>query len=255
MYNLLKGEFYKISKSKITYIVGALIMFYAIAQVAIVGFYSQLEGGIQFLYGEDTVSGIKCFLASTSGDILYVLMGIYVSTLIYTEYFTRSIGQIISKGYSKTKVLLSKYIATAAINVLLIAIYAIVVLIGASVIGESGYTRDLAEYIIAFIIGNIIMILSYSALSTLFAYYFKGTMVGIIFNIMFLFMGALGLQLIEIFTQKFIYYQYWLSAMSATFGDVETDLSKQYMFMGIFIIIAIVSIAGSVSLINKRDID
>ncbi len=262
MYNLLRGEFYKIFKSKVTYIVGALILLSVVAQLAVVGIYAGQDGGSQFLYGEDTVSGIKCFLACMSGDMMQIFIGIYVAILIYTEYSTRSMGQIVSKGYSKTKIVLSKYIATTIANIAMIAAYAIIIFIGTSIIGEVGDSTGLGTYIIAFIVGNIIMIMSYSGLTTLFAYYFKGTMVGVIFNLIFLFVGGLGLQMIDVFTltteaaiEKGGVYQYWLPCMSATFGDMDTALSNQYMYMGIFIIIGIVSIVGTLSLVNKRDID
>ncbi len=266
MYNLVRGEFYKVFKSKVTYIVGALILLSVIAQLAVVAIYGAIDGGTQFLYGEDTVMGIKCFLASMSGDMMYIFIGVYVAILIYIEYSTRSMGQIVSKGYSKTQVVLSKYIVTTVINICMIGIYAILILVGTSIIGEVGDAQGLGLYIIAFIVGNIIMIISYGGLATLFAYYFKGSMMGVVFNLVFLFVGGVGLQLVDAIIYNITFaqekesvynklYQYWLPCMSATFGDIDTTLSTQYMFMGIFIIIGIISVVGTLSLVNKRDID
>ena len=95
MINIVFSEFYKILRSKIFIVISIILLF-----------MSSMIPGLHIYYGEkvqQASTGISIYRESYSGDIVYYIILIFVTSLITAEYANGTIRQMACRGISRWK--------------------------------------------------------------------------------------------------------------------------------------------------------
>ena len=172
------------------------------------------------------------------------------------DFSTGSIRQIISKGVSRTKYVLAKYVAMVLVIALLMAVYSLTCFIGFSIIGGVGeLNQEVIKQLLLYILGALCMILSYTAITEFVCILFKKNTITIPINLLFILAGGMISQLAFYLTQNESFYKFWLANMSASFTSFEVGFGEKLLYMEIFVVIASVFTWWSVFVFEKRDID
>lgn len=256
MINLINGELYKIAKSKITYIMGMLFVVFAGIEIGLNAYMMSQPGMMQDMYGMDKITGIQGVLFSFSGDITFIFIGLFLSIIIGTDYATGSIRQIVAKGTNRCSIILAKYISGVVASLIMLLIYMVIMFVGCSVLSGVGeINAEVKKQLLLLFIGILSIILGYVALAEFFSFLVKGIGASVAVNLMFIFFGGMLAQLTNYFLNSDIIYRHWLSNMSSCFGNYEVAASEQCGYMGVCMIMAVLFLALSIVLFQKRDID
>lgn len=158
MINLLRGEFYKLQKSKAFYICGIVIVAIVLLMYGsfnLVNKISQgeLENGSYGVVVSGDIQETEGSVWSQIGilDIIQlmftnfgsIISAIFVTLFVWKEYAGGAIKNVIGKGYERWKVFGSKYITVIMASMLLqIIMVAVTVLLGSYFIGTDRLNRE-----------------------------------------------------------------------------------------------------------------
>lgn len=250
MCNLIASELFKIRKSKVTYVIASIFAIIALLQMAIIKWAESTGQAI----GE--ITGIAGFVSPLGGDMNYIFIGIFITIIMCQDFSTGSIRQIISKGTSRTKYVLAKYIAMVVTAFAFILECSLLCFIGFTMMKEVGeINAEIIKHLLMYVLGAFCMILGYTAITELICILFRKNTITIPVNLLFIFFGGLVSQLSFQLTKNELFYKYWIANMSASFASFEIDFADKSLYTEIFIVIASVFIWWSVFIFRKRDID
>ncbi|MDE6608204.1 MAG: ABC transporter permease [Lachnospiraceae bacterium] len=152
MFNLLKGEFYKLFKSKALYVsclvaVISVIFVYGMLIVASKIQSGEIDNGSAGVYvtGEEMgESGVSIMEEMTILDVLQQLFGnfgtffiaVLVPILVVGEYTSGAIKNVVGKGYARWKIFASKYISSVIASILLMLLMVIVTVLCGYFVGK-----------------------------------------------------------------------------------------------------------------------
>lgn len=231
MKNLLKFEYRKLFTSKIFYIC-------CILPVILVGIYSitinQLLGSIVSNY---PVSDFVVQVMNNS--YIFIIIAIFVAIFACSDFTHETMKVILSKGYSRQNIFLSKLICVLSAS-LIIFIFSIVIafIIGMNTFSNTGITENLFKILCV----QAIIVLAFSSLFFMISMILKKSGSSIAINIISTFVISLILtainQLLNI--KKFSLDSYWLSSL---FSNVST-LSVSHELLVRAIICSIIYIIG-----------
>ena len=231
MCNLISSELFKITKSKVTYVIGGI--FFAMAILQAVAFAS--IASIEEMIGK--ITGIIGLMTPLDGDISYIVISIFITIIVCQDFSTGSIRQIIGKGSSKVKYILAKYIAMVLVVTVFMAAYSLIDFAAFSIIGETGtFNATVMQHLCIFMLGAFSMILGYTAITEFICIAFRKNTITIPLNLLLIFVGGMISQLIFFLTENEIFYKYWLSNMSSSFGSFDIAISEKVTYIIIFLI-------------------
>lgn len=145
MINLLRGEFYKLFRSKCLYICSiAMVVFvlsiygmFSLTDAMIQGQVDNGTGGLVITVDEGVaadasvwddmdIATILPMLFSTAGSLIVT---IFATIFVYGEYANGAIKNVVGKGYSRWSVFASKYLATVVGTVVMYSVMLLTVLL------------------------------------------------------------------------------------------------------------------------------
>lgn len=144
MINLLRGEIYKLFRSKCLYIcsivsVVFVLLIYGMFSLAAAMQVGEVENGLYgMVYVEDDTQEIATVWDDMSVTVIVQMMfssvgilivTIFASIFVFAEYANGAVKNVVGKGYSRWKVFTSKYISTVVGGVIIESVMLMAVLL------------------------------------------------------------------------------------------------------------------------------
>ena len=187
MKNLLKLEFRKLKTRKSFYIcIAVMVGMFAVSTFTI-------NGLINPDFSEDLgLSGINSLIGALSSSSFTMISGIFVALFVCEDYTSQTVKNIYAKGYSRTKVYLSKLITILiSTTVMLIIIDLVAFALGTALYGvgknsdkllpvlATQYIIAMAEVTFAFTIASVIRKTGGAIACIIIAPMFLGVLLGL----------------------------------------------------------------------------
>lgn len=251
MLDIMKSEFYKVRKSKVTFVVSLCLL--GIAMIEIVAFiYAKVAGGIWAEVFEGT-KGIDIYANFTSDGLYLIFVALFVGGMISNEYTNRTIRQVVSRGTSRVQIALGQFVALATSLTLLTIIPASLAAVTASLCWEFGSIS--AGRFLMVVLGQIVIIWSYAAITMLIAHLARSGGLSIGINIMLLMGGGMAATLLSVLTKKEFFQTYWIQNMQNLAIDYSGAASEQGKFILILLVLGIICTVLGIVRFKIKDVD
>lgn len=251
MLDIVKSEFYKVRKSKVTFVTALCLL--GIAGLQIAAFlYAKLAGGMWAEIMEDT-TGIDLYASFVGGTFYLVFVALFVGGMISNEYTNRTVRQVVSRGASRVQIALGQYIALSTAMTVMTLVPAALSALVASCLWKFG-TISAGRFVLL-LLGQIVVIWSYAAITMLIAHLTRSGGLSIGINIILLLGGSTGVAVLDFLTKKDIFSTYWLLNMQYEAMSYTKSIDTQGKFIAILFVIGVIfTVLGAVRF-KVRDID
>ena len=118
MRNILKFEFHKLFRQKSFYICSAIMVVFSVLGIMITK--SLAENNPELITGN--LSGLSALLSAITSANFVMISGIFIALFVCTDHDNQTIKNIYSRGFSKTKVYISKLIVCLCAVIVMFAI-------------------------------------------------------------------------------------------------------------------------------------
>lgn len=251
MLDIMKSEFYKVRKSKVTFVTALCLL--GIAGIEIAAFlYAKFAGGVWAEIMEDT-RGLDIYSSFASGTFYLVFVALFVGGMISNEYTNRTVRQVVSRGASRVQIALGQYIALSTAMTVITIIPAALSSFVASVIWQFG-TVSPGRFLLI-VLGQLAVIWSYSAITMLIAHLTRSGGLSIGINIMLLLGGSVGAEVLSLLTKKEFFMTYWLLNIQNEALDYAVTAASQGKMIVILFVIGVIFAALGIVRFKIRDID
>lgn len=251
MLDIIKSEFYKVRKSRLTLVTALCLMgLVGIEIVALV--YARFTDGLLHEAFTGT-KGVDVYIALTSGSLYLIFVAMFVGGMIANEYTHRTIRQVISRGTSRIQIAAGQFIALASSMTLMTMIPAAISAIVASLCWEFGEI-SLKRFLLV-VLGQIIIIWGYAAFSMLIAHLTRSGGLAIGINIIFLMAGAVVSSMLYAITGKEWYNTYWIETMQGVAIDYTVKVAEQGKFIAILFAFGVVCFGLALARFKIKDVD
>ena len=251
MLNIVKSEFYKVCKSKVT-LVTALCML-GIVAIQIGAFvYGRLAGGIweEMLSGTEAIS---IYAGFAGGSLFMIFIALFVGGMISNEYTNRTVRQVVSRGTSRVHIALGQYIALATAMTVITIVSAARSSIVAGLCYNFGSITPGRFALVLF--GQIVVVWSYAAITMLIAHITRSGGLSIGINVMFLLGGEMAASVLYMLTEKEYFMTYWIGNMQVFAVDYSLEVAKQCKYIGILFVIGVICLILGVVRFKIKDVD
>lgn len=251
MLDIMKSEFYKVRKSKVTFVTALCLL--GIAAIEMGAFlYGRFAGGI---WGEilSGTLGVEIYSGFTTGSFYLIFVALFVGGMISNEYTNRTVRQVVSRGASRVQIALGQFISLATAMTIITIIPAALASLMASLCWEFGVIS--VQKFLLVILGQIVVIWSYSAISMLIAHLTRSGGLSIGMNIMLLLGGAMAVQMLSILTKKDFFMEYWIENMQHNAVASWSDTQTQVKCIIILFIIGVVFTVLGIVRFKVKDVD
>ncbi|MCI8771585.1 MAG: ABC transporter permease subunit [Lachnospiraceae bacterium] len=251
MLDIMKSEFYKVVRSKVT-LVTALCLFGMVLIQIFAFLYGKFAGGI---WGEvlEGTRGIHVFAGFMLGSFFLIFIALFVGGMISNEYTNRTIRQVVSRGASRVQIALGQYIAlSTAMTVIALSMAALLSIVAGLCYGFGSISPG--RFLLV-VVGQIVVIWSYSAITMLIAHFARSGGLSIGLNVMFLLGGETASMLLHYWTKKEYFYTYWIENMQSCALDYQLEAVKQFKFIGILFVIGGICTVLGIIRFKVRDVD
>lgn len=133
MLNLIRFEFRKLLQSRSLYICSGLL-----ALLSVFSIYSEKALSEKLEVAESAVSGIGCLMEALPTSLIAILLGIFIALFVCEDYSSGTIRNILTRGYSKLAVYISKFIAVLAATLFMSVICCAAAFLAGTVFGSAG---------------------------------------------------------------------------------------------------------------------
>lgn len=242
MINLIRGEFYKLFRSKVFVVLLFLSILFGIGSVMLtqmtMNMFKEMDPvsieqmdkitestgesqiGISFSsnmsYAEyeelySNYNGVKNFETSFGGNTFQVFILILTSMFIVIEFTTGSMKQIVSKGFSRTKILLAKFITLSVANILIMVLIVLLsFLIGGLHWGFGDIDMTTISQMSKLLGIQILGVIGYTALTMMIAYLFRSNAACITINFVVIMFSGLLIRFLELIFKHSEIGPYWI---------------------------------------------
>lgn len=251
MLNIMKSEFYKVCKSKVTFVTAICLL--GIALIEIGAFlYGKFAGGI---WGEilSGTRGVDIYAGYTMGNLYFIFVALFVGGMISNEYTNRTVRQVVSRGASRVQIALGQFISLATAMTVITMIPAALASLTASLCWEFGDV-SLQKFLLI-ILGQIVVIWSYAAITMLIAHLARSGGLSIGLNIMLLLGGAIAAELLALLTKKPFFREYWIQEMQNCALSPYESMGTQGKFIIILFVLGIVFTILGIVRFKIKDVD
>lgn len=251
MLDIMKSEFYKVRKSKVTFVTALCLLGITLIEVAAF-VYGKIAGGI---WGEvfEGTRAVDTYAGFTSGSFYLIFIALFVGGMISNEYTNRTVRQVVSRGASRVQIALGQYIALSTAMTLISLSLAAVLSVVAGLC--YGFGSILPGRFVLLVIGQIVIIWSYSAITMLIAHIARSGGLSIGLNVMFLLGGEVASMVLQFVTKKEFFYTYWIENMQTCALNYDLTVAKQSKFIAILFVLGIICTALGTLHFRIRDID
>lgn len=245
MINIVVSEFYKILRSKIFIIVSIILL--CMISISI---------GSSIYYGEQarqSFTGITSYQGAYSGDIIYYIILVFVTSLITAEYANGTVRQMACRGISRWKLVFGQYIAIYFTITLILLVFGILNLISDTIFNQLGEV-DLGAFL-SMNLGILCMFGAITGMGTFISYLFKNGVVAMSISIFFVMFKDMLASLLNLLTNNDIFIKYSISNMHSIIIDLTSSPEDVFKCSIVFLVFGVITIIGSSLLFSKRDVD
>lgn len=251
MRHIIKSEFYKVRKSRVTFVTAICLL--AICGLELAFFIGcKLAGGDMAQLVEDT-RGIEQYAGFGTGTFYLVFVAIFIGGMVSGEYTNRTVRQVVSRGESKLGIALGQYIAlSTAMTVITMAVSAVLGVV-CGLIWQFG-SISIGRFFLL-LLGQIAGIWSYSAICMLLAHITRSGGLSIGLNVMLLLGGNTMTSLLSMWLEKEWISKYWLLNVQYEAINYTGSVAGQGKNIAILAGVAVVFTILGILCFQKRDID
>lgn len=163
MRELLRFEFFKLKKSAILYVLGGIMLFLilsnALSTYMVARALKLLDPDLIFDYSADLFT-----LSFFDSTIFVIICIIFSSTKALDDTRTKTIKNIIARGYTRTQIYFAKYI----VSLISIVFYAVISIIFSFIVGLIFFGNPADYRVNQLFLGIVALIITAAALHTLF---------------------------------------------------------------------------------------
>lgn len=288
MINLIESELYKLKKSK-TFKICMFLSFIISVTLIFISMSSNILSSnilIQTIFEQDQLdklidnyinqypfvsaivgTGWNPTEMNTTDPIAYtinsigfaapisIIFAIFISIFITSDFSNGNIKNIISKGYSRFSIYISKLIVVFISSILILYIFLFTSFI-ISFIANGFKITNLSNLVtmLYFLVYQSIVHISIASIFTMFSVIFDNTIISTLANLFILPMFTTAFQFISIIF-KINVYSFWIPACSTVFNSLNT--TKYDIFKGVIIssIYLIVSTSVGIYMFKNKDIN
>lgn len=251
MLSIMRSEFYKVRKSKVTFVTALCLL--GIAGLQIAAFlYAKIKGGIWMEMFEET-RGLDVYFAFASGTFYLVFVALFVGGMISNEYTNRTVRQVVSRGASRIQIALGQYIALSTAMTVISVVPAALSGFVAGIIWEFGVLPT-GRFVLT-LAGQILLIWSYSAITMLIAHLARSGGLSIGINFMMLLGGSVATMFLSLYTKNDFFKTYWLTNIQSEALNYASTTASQGKFVVLLFLIGVVFTILSLVRFKIRDID
>lgn len=251
MLDIIKSEFYKIRKTKLTLITALCLIGIVGIEIAVL-VYARFTDGLLHEAFIGT-KGVDLYIGLTSGSLYLIFVAMFVGGMISNEYTNRTIRQVVSRGTSRIQIASGQFIALATSMTLMTMIPAGLTSLIGSLCWEFGEI-SLKRFLLV-VLGQIIIIWGYAAFSMLIAHLTRSGGLSIGINIIFLLAGSTVSTALYFLTGKEWYNTYWIETMQGFAVDYTISAAKQGKFIAILFAFGVVCFGLALTRFKIKDVD
>jgi ABC-type transport system involved in multi-copper enzyme maturation, permease component len=251
MLDIMKSEFYKVRKSKVTFVTALCLLGITLIE-AFAMLYGRFAGGIWREALEGT-RGINVYAGFVSGSFFLIFIALFVGGMISNEYTNRTVRQVVSRGASRVQIALGQFIALSTAMTLISLSFAALLSIVTGLCYGFG-SISFGRFIMV-VIGQIVIIWSYAAITMLIAHFARSGGLSIGLNVMFLLGGEMASSILQFLTKKEYFYTYWIENMQMCAINFDLEAAKQAKFTGILFVIGAICLVLGLVRFKIRDVD
>ena len=251
MLDIIKSEFYKVRKSKVTLVTALCLLGIAGLNIAVM-LYAQRKGGVWLEVMEGT-QGFEVYFGFASGTFYLVFIALFVGGMISNEYTNRTVRQVVSRGTSRIQIALGQYIMLSTAMTVMTVIPAAILGTVASIFWEFG-SISVGRFLLT-LAGQVLLIWSYSAITMLIAHLTRSGGLSIGINVMLMLGGSTAAMVLVQLTKKEFFMTYWLLNIQSEALNYANPIMKQGRFVALLLVIGVVFTALGVARFKMRDVD
>ena len=251
MLDIIKSEFYKVRKSKVTLVTALCLLGIAGLNIAVM-LYAQIKGGVWLEVMEGT-QGFEVYFGFASGTFYLVFIALFVGGMISNEYTNRTVRQVVSRGTSRVQIALGQYIVLSTALTIMTVIPAALSGAVATIFWEFGSIS--AGRFLLTLAGQVLLIWSYSAITMLIAHLTRSGGLSIGINVMLMLGGSTAAMVLVQLTKKEFFMTYWLLNIQSEALNYANPIMKQGRFVALLLVIGVVFTALGVARFKMRDVD
>ncbi len=249
MSKLIKADLYRLFRTKSYYICTGILLVMSILSLLIMKGTEIFLGEVVFSLLE--LTGISYGASAVAGGDIVIFTAIFISVFITQEFVFGTMKNVVSKGFSRVKIYLSKLITMiVATAIMLIALFIVSTVAATIATGELGEITG--TFVLEFLRMFAIELLLYSALSSVFvmiAMIVRSNGATIAINIIGVIMfSSLIYELVSLlFKRKYNFYDYSLLNnintyyinMSPAFEDIIRSIIVGVAFLTVSTLIGV----------------
>ena len=249
MWNIMRSEFYKVFKSKVTWVTQFVFLGIAAIRIVVVLFAKTKSGDWEMIMQN---TGISVFSTYPSGTLYFVLVALFVGGLVTSEYTTGTVKQVVSRGVPRTQIVIGQYVALSVAMTVITWIPSLL-LMGIYSLAWSFGSISLGRFLLL-IIAQIVVIWSYVAISMLIGHVTRSGGLSVGINLIILLVGSMATSIAAVLLDWEWLIDYWLVTMQNTALSYASGVGTQCKYILILTLIGAVATGLSALLFEKRDV-
>ena len=261
MINLLKADLYKLFKNKSFYICLILSILFSYMTTMMNFAYNSFSNA-QSMYSllqMPELNGI--YMLKTSFGVGMLFYSIFIAIFIASEFSWQTIKNIVSRGFSREKIYISKLISCSLTSIIITFSYVLVAILYATI--KSGFGKLPSHFVLSLIkmiLLECLVVISITSLFVMIVFLIKGIAGSVATNLLINFFSgdliviAITLLLEKILKKDIDVGKYWLFSYNNIFGSFS--LNNDVIFRGIIVCVLSFIVFTAIGIISfkKRDI-
>lgn len=249
MWDIMRSEFYKVKKSRVTWVTLFVFLAVAVIQIAAV-IYAKLRSENWEMIIQN--NGISVFGEYPSGSIYFLLVALFVSGIVSSEYTTGTVKQIVSRGVPRVQIVVGQYISLC-VAVTVITFVPSLILTGVYSLAWGFGSISVGRFLLL-VLAQFVVIWSYVALSMLISHITRSGGLSVGINLIILMLGSLAAMIVSELMGWSWVYEYWFINMQSEALDYTLNVGRQCKFI-LLLLLGGAGCAGlSALLFGKRDV-
>lgn len=249
MWNMMRSEWYKVLKSRVTWV--TLFVFLGMAAIQIVAaVYAKCKGGDwEMILRRD---GLSVFSTYPSGTFYFLFVALFVGGVVTSEFTTGTVKQVVSRGVSRAQVVVGQYGALCLAMTVITWIPAMLLMSVYSLAWGFG-SVSVARFLLL-ILGQLVVIWSYVAISMLIGHVTRSGGLSVGINLMILLLGTMAASIASMLLEWDWVREYWLTSLQGKALSLEYGVGVQCKCVLILLALGAACVGGSVLVFQNRDV-
>lgn len=249
MWNIMCSEFYKVRKSKVTWVTLFVFLTMAVIEIAAVAYAKMKSKDWEMLLESD---GITVFSRNYTGTLYCLLVALFVGGIVTSEYTTGTVKQVVSRGMSRAQIVIAQYVALSVAITIITMIPLIVLMLVYTFSWQFG-SITLGRFLLL-LVGRIVVIWNYAAISMLIGHITRSGGLSIGINMIILLIGSMAVTVVSALMKWETLPDYWLLNMQSEALDYTSGVGLECKYILLLLLLGVVCTGLSVLVFQKRDV-